>query len=430
MEGFGGRLREALKGYSQQEFAQLIGYSPSTISNWINNKDFPPSEVLKKICEKLNCSADWLLGLNATSQNEYNGIKWAKTSLTNITPSQTRTIELAYKLCEYMVKEHLSIRECLRKKDLFPDEDRTTLNRAFTIAVRSGALRLIGVNRNKDLEASLKTRFSELKDVIVAAVPQTDTGEYIDSIALRTELVAFLAATEVLAKSSLKGEIVGIDGGYSVLRTAELSIPSVDEFVGTKWISLETVRTSSLEYPMSARFITNVLANKHFGSEAISLPFIAPERREHLQIASSDQTADEREAAQVIAKLQNASAIFMTVAGENLSYSVPFHTFAPKLLQGAYRDLKNRQLLDQFAGSILGWMLNDHGKPIGPNEIEKITFTITLDMLADIAKFKKVWVIAAKEYKGKAVLMALRSGLANSLVIDAEIADFLLSSSS
>lgn len=58
------RLREQ-RGLSQEEFAEMLGVSRQTVSNWENGKATPDALRLGKICAVLRVSADELLGLSS-----------------------------------------------------------------------------------------------------------------------------------------------------------------------------------------------------------------------------------------------------------------------------------------------------------------------------------------------------------------------------
>ncbi len=58
------RLREK-RGLSQEEFAELLGVSRQTVSNWENDRATPDAYKLKLLCEVLQVSADELLETGA-----------------------------------------------------------------------------------------------------------------------------------------------------------------------------------------------------------------------------------------------------------------------------------------------------------------------------------------------------------------------------
>lgn len=73
-EKFGNRLkalREQLN-IKQGEFADKIGLSRQSISNYESGKHSPDVEVLKRMAEYLGCSVDYLLGLTGHKNYETN----------------------------------------------------------------------------------------------------------------------------------------------------------------------------------------------------------------------------------------------------------------------------------------------------------------------------------------------------------------------
>lgn len=65
MTDFGDRLREILRDRSmtQEELARKALISKSTVYMYINCGVLPTADNLKAVCEVLNVSADYLIGL-------------------------------------------------------------------------------------------------------------------------------------------------------------------------------------------------------------------------------------------------------------------------------------------------------------------------------------------------------------------------------
>ena len=63
---FGEKLKISIKAknYTQLKFADMLYISPNALNKWINGKSEPGLNDLRRICEFLNVSADWLLGVN------------------------------------------------------------------------------------------------------------------------------------------------------------------------------------------------------------------------------------------------------------------------------------------------------------------------------------------------------------------------------
>lgn len=65
MYEIGRRIKSAResRGYSQKEFAQLIGAKNTTVSNWEKGLTRPDADTLASICRALDVSADELLDI-------------------------------------------------------------------------------------------------------------------------------------------------------------------------------------------------------------------------------------------------------------------------------------------------------------------------------------------------------------------------------
>lgn len=57
-----GRIKYAMRGMAQKEFAQKLGVSPCTVSTWVNGKYKPQKYMLKKIAEVGKVPLAWLNG--------------------------------------------------------------------------------------------------------------------------------------------------------------------------------------------------------------------------------------------------------------------------------------------------------------------------------------------------------------------------------
>lgn len=69
MKIFGTRLKEELtqRKLSQRKFAAAIEVDPGMIGHYIKGSKDPSLETFRKICEVLNVSSDFLLGLSITT---------------------------------------------------------------------------------------------------------------------------------------------------------------------------------------------------------------------------------------------------------------------------------------------------------------------------------------------------------------------------
>ena len=66
---FSNRITEAIKqsGKTQKQIATFLNIREGNITNWKKNENFPSLEIFYKLCIYLDCSADYLLGLEDES---------------------------------------------------------------------------------------------------------------------------------------------------------------------------------------------------------------------------------------------------------------------------------------------------------------------------------------------------------------------------
>ena len=58
------------KGFSQKELGDLVGVSKVSIFNYENSLQLPSVEILVLLAKALNCSVDYLLGVNSDFEED------------------------------------------------------------------------------------------------------------------------------------------------------------------------------------------------------------------------------------------------------------------------------------------------------------------------------------------------------------------------
>lgn len=406
--GFAERLQEALahQNMSQSQLATVLGVSRSTVTSWVRYGTLPDAGLLGKMCDSLGCSADWLLGLKThiEKQDVPGNVQWIEQIPPFISGTQREQIEYGIRLFNLLVTENRSAEEVRAANGRL----------ALQAALRSGAIRLTGVKRSTPLEDAIRARYPGLKDVVVADVPL----HYDDSI-IRTELVTFLAANSVLTQS-VRERAIGLGSGYTMLRLCEQSIPSIDQFSGTRWIPLLAfARENTNDY--DANTLARLMAMRHPGSQAMVLLHPA-------ECATKRMKAFQAETQRW---MKNMQTVFVSVSGvdrrerSGRSYlyaefrSADYGAEAPDL-RAAYAELK-----DGFGAELLRYLLDEHGQVISSDPA--VGAQVDLDILRyNCAMIGKVCVVAARAYKARAVATCIRNGLANSIVVDSEIGAYLV----
>lgn len=69
---FGNKLKELRKdtGLTQAELAGKIGIDRGTLANYETNRKKPSYDVLEKLANVLNCSVDYMMGINSKMKSD------------------------------------------------------------------------------------------------------------------------------------------------------------------------------------------------------------------------------------------------------------------------------------------------------------------------------------------------------------------------
>lgn len=77
MDTYGAILKKRIKemGYTQQNFADMVGVPLGTLKKYLSDKSVYPIDLLKIFAENLDCSYDYLMGYTVSPQREYQDLK-------------------------------------------------------------------------------------------------------------------------------------------------------------------------------------------------------------------------------------------------------------------------------------------------------------------------------------------------------------------
>lgn len=421
-EGFAARLIQAMDEFAitGKELAAALNHSEATVSNWRTGKYLPDVSTLAAIAAIFNKQVDWFLGTAGDTagklRQEHKGIVW-EVSIPDHAAGQVRhEINLGIMLFDALVRQNLDL-STVRKQEAFRDYDIETLYGFLKIALYANALRIVGVPRNHALEAQIQRCYPHLREnsVIVADIQDKNDGTLI-----RAEFVAFLAATEVLSQIQYP-DLIGIGAGYTMLRMAEQVMPSMNQFRGVTWVPLMSFREkTSNRY--GANFTCELLANRFPRSGYHHYPFVSTNQTDPIFHAHENL----RTAFVSMNGLGRSSRSQATAADTGDFRTADFGEFAR--LRRVYQRLATPQIRERIAGTLLGFVFDKDGRLIdemmeGANQE---VGQISLAHWRAINARGQVWAVAARRYKALPVWVAVRSGLANSVVIDNEIAEFML----
>ncbi|MCA0455334.1 MAG: helix-turn-helix domain-containing protein [Chloroflexi bacterium] len=418
---FGLRLTQAIDewGVTGKELAAALNHSEATVSNWRNGKYLPDVQTLVAIARFFGKSVDWFLGAYNTAESvqaEHKGIVWRANIPANAQGQQRREINLGVQLFDALVRQNLDLNS-VRKLIDFKNYDIETLYDFLKVALHANALRIEHVPRHADYEQRIQRLYPHLREnsVIVADIQDKN-----DATLIRAEFVAFLAANAVL-NTIQYANLIGIGSGYTMLRMAEIVVPSIDQFRGTTWVPLMSFRETVTNH-YGANYICELLANRFPKSNHHYYPF-----ESHAQADDILQAHDNLRTAFISMNgLGRSSRSSQTAQDTGDFRTADFGEFAR--LRRVYQRLATPDMHARIGGSFLGYLFDKQGKIIDEmmDEVHQEVKQISIPRWKAINGRGRVWVVAARLYKALPVWIAIRSGLANSLVIDNEIAEFIL----
>jgi len=399
---------------SQSQLAVALGVSRSTVTGWIRHQKLPDAYLVHGLCVALQCSADWLLGLAQSSEKRdlSSRIRWTEQLPPLLTDAQHESLTVGLRFFN-QVMTHDSVPCATLDHEMLP-----SIRAALQAVFRSGAIRLTHIARHSAYEARIKELYPTLRDVIVADIPQRITETLI-----RTEIVAFLAVANMLS-SLTRPQAVGLGSGYTLLRMCEQSIASVDQFSGTAWIPLLAFAPSNVE-DYTANMLARLMSIRHAGSHALYLPH--PDECTTPEMRVTHQ--------ETVQRMRNVQTIFVSTSGVDRRHvsgeahllaqfrSADYLSEAPDLREH-YADLSDK---DQFGAEILRYLIDSSGQILSRDE--SVGHQAELEILRYVSAHGRVCLVAACGYKAKAVLTCVKNRLVNALVIDSEIAEYVLTSS-
>jgi transcriptional regulator with XRE-family HTH domain len=440
-KAFSEKLRGLLETnkINQRQFAEKLQFAPSMVTDWLKGRHIPSCVNLVKICRFFQVSSDYLLDLELIGGGGYmtvsesDGFKWIEHVPDNLPEDQIYEYKTGIRIFRALVKEGLLENQLTAKNGPFEGLAWQSLHRAFRATVSSGALQIINIPRSKIKEDIIKEHYPVLRRVIVARLPHKTS---LWSPLLRTEFVAFLTATEAFTDTGLRGNTVGIGPGYTLYRCAELLIPSHTRFAGTNWAAMMEVRDRTTEHiAVSSDLTVKVLAARNPGSQAYLLPYLQEDQR---NFEFDTRTPQQEVALQTLGKLSEAIALFISVGGVTTNQppyeeqlGATAQMFSAKALDSLRQKLPGFGLEQEFCGEVIGHFLNQDAHPLASPKFQRERdyhiYSPDIGLLRQIVgRMNLVWVIAGAAYKKKPVEMMIRNKLANALVIDEDIADYLI----
>ncbi len=435
------RLKQILKKrkITQRELAHRLGVSEGGVANWMSGT-MPSVARLIQICRVLDVSSDYLLGIDehgCIEHYEHGALGWTTNIPENLSEELREEYRQGVRFFEAVVQDGLRESELTGPNGRFEGQSIAGLERSFRTTVFANALKLTRIGRNHLLEDDLLKLYSpQLKQALVVELPKgrESSRSCTSSHVFNVEFLAHCAATEVFP--ALEEGAIGIGPGYTLYRCAELIPPSQHQYKGITWASTMEVNDHQQEAAsVSSNLAVKLLASRNPNTRAFYLPYLDTERR---NLHRDDLDAHQAQAAATVEELRVARAILMTVGGvsaadiRNSLASPKRRTFSPKFLYSLHEQLRLEDKATSFSGEVLGHLLGNNAQSIGSPSFRSIqerrVYAPALNLLRNVIDRNSgfVWVIATGDHKKVATEMAVRNRLANALVIDEEVAEFLI----
>jgi DNA-binding transcriptional regulator LsrR (DeoR family)/DNA-binding XRE family transcriptional regulator len=431
--GFGARLKEAREeaGLPQAEVALGLGLGAGSISAWEHGRGLPNAQQVHDLCRILKCSASWLVGLSVQKDTKYpeagGGLKWHVIKSFPIGDQISQEVEQGIALFDLIARQKLTFNQLQRTAE-FGGYGEVQLRQMVRVALFSGAIQLIDVERDIDLERDLLEAFPMMRKCIVA---RTDfPADSLIDAAIRAEAVAFLAARDTVKFLPVGGSC-GLSGGTTMSRFVDMLPPASPLLRGISWLPLLVAKDPHIRTGLSANSVVTRLIYRQPGATAYRLSFVEPKYRQHGSYTGTTELEYVKRSHEVLDLARNVSVAYISVGTPEFRFkTTDAYLGLPELmnvLEGMSEDDRMR-----CKGDILLQLVDDTAMRVGtPDDQAKndaLVYSIGLDSLRSIAKFGTVWVLAARAGSGKAEVIrgALLAGYANSVVIERSVAAALL----
>jgi DNA-binding transcriptional regulator LsrR (DeoR family) len=377
-------------------------------------------------------SADYLLDLEntpGTRQFRENGVLWHVVELGSQVHHPAIQNDTAVALFKQQLAEHQTLDDILRDKT-FGRHGFETLRRMLKTTLLAGAIEILEVETDERMERELRAKYHSLRHVLV---PKTDLpkNDRLADAVIRPELVAFLGA-RIATKSLEPNRNVGVSGGTTLSRFADLLPYGLPNVAGTRWCSLLSTKRLPYVASSSANDVVARILYRQLGSEGTRLPFLRYELRtrdvpDGTRVADVD---DQKYALQMLSHAQDVQDVFLSLGSTEFNYRQTDYYMGYPLLGEILGQLSESERR-RFVGDILLYPIDEDGNRLGSKvfqeKVDRLVFSIGIDKLKEIARHENVWALVSRPSKALVTRAALRAGYINCLVVDKSVAHALLS---
>lgn len=428
-EHFKSRLRQLRMDLhlTQKDLGDKLGKSNSTIAEWENQAKptvVPTVDQMFSIARVLKVDVSDLMGVN-TSEYSYEGLSWRQEIPKHLNPAMREQMNLALQVMRYLVRQNMSEEEL---PDILGGIPLRMIKEYLRYAFRQNILSITDVALRDDLRQRLLHRYGShgLRDAIVV-----DAGGPIKNNIIRTEMVAFATARYVLDQYGPTVNHVGLGNGYTINRSVSLILPTMKLHQHLK-VSPLVIPQETSEVNWDSALLNAII----FQSQMYGAILVAPQ-----QGMTPDIYLAQRELDQYVNHLD---LILVTPRiyfdkGNAFHHSRSEMTIDEMPLPGSFseRITGMHEILTEIAdmsvekedapevAEILYQPIHEDYFSSSPPSKAAAAYSLK-NLRSSTASRRHVWLSAAGKDKAQGTAFALNHKLVNGIVIDSEVAEYLL----
>lgn len=416
--------------YTLRYVGEQIGVSPQTVSQWELGNRMPSIDRLFELSKLFSTTSDYLLGLSndqVEGQVERNGLRWRTAVVSNSGDHAYSRIDFGKRLFERQVVEGATLEQIIRDSNFeFGFE---SLRRMAKMAFHCGAVELLEVEIDEKICRQLREKYPKIRRCIIPKAELPENDRLSDAV-FRPEIVASLGA-KMIARDLKPGRKVGVSGGTTLARVADLLPHSSDNLTGVRWRSLISTMRAPFAIAASANDVVARIQYNQPGAEGVRLPFVYYEFRAPKNVRNAPKYLHDElnYAHQMLGQAMDVQDILISLGSSEFNYrSSDYYMGYPRL--GKLLNELDETERNRLVGDILLYPIDEDGNRLGDPAFQRandeLIYSIGLERLREVTRDENVWAIVARSSKARVTQAALRGGYVNCLIADRSVAEAML----
>lgn len=169
VEGLGQRIHwyRREKGYTQQQFANMLGVTPQAVSKWETNQGYPDLTLVPKVAQILGVRIDQLFGRSAEEESQ------AEPARRNL-PDSLGDTDLICIYGDYALYSNVPVKQFATRKVTFADNSEAFLEEISVTNRGSGVIRFIPIPLAMEYESTADESSDVVPDDIGGVVSEPE----------------------------------------------------------------------------------------------------------------------------------------------------------------------------------------------------------------------------------------------------------------